>query len=348
MGAAAFFFLFSPGSLTAVRFGEAFIIMKNIRKNGDLDMKYSGIGGQAVLEGVMMKNGSRYAVAVRKPDKTIEVKKDEYKSFSERYKICSLPLIRGVFGFVDSLILGMGTLNWSASFYEEEGEPKNEKKDAMIMGLATVLAVVLAVGLFMMLPVFLSNLLKPLISSVTVLSLVEGFIRLVLFILYVVAISLMEDIRRVYMYHGAEHKCINCLEHGLILNKENVMKSSKEHKRCGTSFLLLIMLISILLFTLLHVEGLWLRMLSRVLLIPLVAGLAYEFLRAAGRSDNCLINALSKPGLWLQGLTTKEPDEDMVEVAIASVEAVFDWRAYLKENFDVDVPEEAGEMSDVQ
>lgn len=288
-----------------------------------------------------MKNGGRYAVAVRKPDGEIQVKTEEYRSFADRYKICGLPLIRGVFGFLDSLIIGMGTLNWSASFYEEEeGKEKNEKKDAFIMGLTMALAVVLAVAIFMVLPVFLSNLLRPFISSVTILSFLEGMIRLLIFIAYVAAISLMKDIRRVYMYHGAEHKCINCLEHGMELNVENVMKSSKQHKRCGTSFLLLIMLVSILLFTLVHVDQLWLRMVSRVILVPVVAGIAYEFLRLAGRSDNWLVNALSQPGLWLQGLTTREPDEKMIEVAIASVEAVFDWRAYLKENFGKDVASE--------
>ena len=168
----------------------------------------------------------------------------------------------------------------------------------------------------------------------TLLSLAEGVIRLLIFILYVAAISAMQDIRRVFMYHGAEHKCINCVEHGMDLTVENVMASSREHKRCGTSFLLIIMVISIVVFTLVHVDTFWMRVATRILLIPVVAGVSYEFLRLAGRSDNRLVNLLSRPGLWLQKLTTREPDPDMVEVAIASVEAVFDWRTYLAENFD--------------
>ena len=305
-------------------------------------MKYSGIGGQAVLEGVMMKNGDRYAVAVRKPDQQIEIKQDEYRGFAQKYQICALPFIRGIFSFIDSMVLGLGTLNWSASFYEEdeadgEGQKVQAGQDKKGETAATVLtvlaAIVLAVGIFMVLPVFLANLLRGVIHSVTVLSFLEGLIRLALFVGYVLAISLMRDIRRVFMYHGAEHKCINCVEHGLDLTVPNVMASSRRHKRCGTSFLLIIMVISILLFTIVHVENVWLRTLTRIVLIPVVAGISYEFLRLAGRSENALVNLLSKPGLWLQGLTTREPDKQMVEVAIASVEAVFDWRAYLAENF---------------
>lgn len=299
-------------------------------------MKYSGIGGQAVLEGVMMKNGDRYAVAVRKPDGEIELKRDEYCGWAQKYRVCGLPFIRGVFSFVDSLVLGMGTLNWSASFFEEETdqEERNPKKESLMMTLTIVCAIALAVGIFMVLPVFLANPLRRITGSVTLLSLAEGVIRLLIFILYVAAISAMQDIRRVFMYHGAEHKCINCVEHGMDLTVENVMASSREHKRCGTSFLLIIMVISIVVFTLVHVDTFWMRVATRILLIPVVAGVSYEFLRLAGRSDNRLVNLLSRPGLWLQKLTTREPDPDMVEVAIASVEAVFDWRTYLAENFD--------------
>ena len=311
-------------------------------------MKYSGIGGQAVLEGVMMKNGDTYAVAVRKPDHTIEVKKETKKGWAAKHAWTQIPFVRGIFNFIDSMVLGIETLNWSASFYEEEGEKeqpemteeqraayekKKKRQDSILMTITTIVSVILALAIFSVLPVWLSNFLKPVVSSVTLLAFLEGVIRLAIFLIYVAVISKMEDIRRMYMYHGAEHKCINCIEHGMELNVENVLKSSRLHKRCGTSFLLIVMVISILFFTVIHVDTLWLRMVSRVLLIPVIAGVSYEFLRLAGRSDNGLVNLLSKPGLWLQHLTTREPDAEIAEVAIASVEAVFDWKTYLAENF---------------
>lgn len=311
-------------------------------------MKYSGIGGQAVLEGVMMKNGDTYAVAVRKPDHTIEVKKETKKGWAAKHAWTQIPFVRGIFNFIDSMVLGIETLNWSASFYEEEGEKeqpemteeqravyekKKKRQDSILMTITTIVSVILALAIFSVLPVWLSNFLKPVVHSVTLMAFLEGVIRLAIFLIYVAVISKMEDIRRVYMYHGAEHKCINCIEHGMELNVENVLKSSRLHKRCGTSFLLIVMVISILFFTVIHVDTLWLRMVSRILLIPVIAGVSYEFLRLAGRSDNGLVNLLSKPGLWLQHLTTREPDAEMAEVAIASVEAVFDWKTYLAENF---------------
>ncbi len=309
-------------------------------------MKFSGIGGQAVLEGIMMKNGQDYAVAVRKPDGGIEVKKDRHTAFSDRHRWAKWPFIRGIFAFVDSLVLGMSTLSYSASFAEEEpgkGEP-SDKKDSQGLSktetaVTVIIAVLLAVGVFVVLPTFLSSLLKRFISSMTLIAVCEGLIRLVIFIAYVSVISLMKDIRRVYMYHGSEHKCINCIESGLPLTVENVMKSSKEHRRCGTSFMLFVMLISIILFIFVRVENLPLRMLSRILLIPVVAGLSYELLRLNGRFDNKLTWILSRPGMWMQALTTREPTEDMAEVAIQAVEAVFDWRAFLKENFGAVQPE---------
>lgn len=311
-------------------------------------MKYSGIGGQAVLEGVMMKNGDTYAVAVRKPDHTIEVKKETKKGWAAKHAWTQIPFVRGIFNFIDSMVLGIETLNWSASFYEEEGEKeqpemteeqraayekKKKRQDSILMTITTIVSVILALAIFSVLPVWLSNFLKPVVHSVTLMAFLEGVIRLAIFLIYVAVISKMEDIRRVYMYHGAEHKCINCIEHGMELNVENVLKSSRLHKRCGTSFLLIVMVISILFFTVIHVDTLWLRMVSRILLIPVIAGVSYEFLRLAGRSDNGLVNLLSKPGLWLQHLTTREPNAEMAEVAIASVEAVFDWKTYLAENF---------------
>lgn len=259
-------------------------------------------------------------------------------------KILSLPMIRGVFNFVDSLVLGMKTLTYSAGFFMEETEEENpkrravskeeqEKKDSLIMGVTVVLSILLAVGLFMILPYFISNLFRQFTDSQMLLGLFEGAVRLCLFIGYILLISRMKDIQRVFQYHGAEHKCINCIEHGMDLNVENVMKSSKQHKRCGTSFLLIVMLISVVLFLFIRVESpLW-RVIVRILLVPVIAGISYEFIRLAGRSENRVVEILSKPGLWMQNLTTKEPDESMIEVAICSVEAVFDWKAYLTENF---------------
>lgn len=174
-------------------------------------------------------------------------------------------------------------------------------------------------------------------------AILEGFIRIAIFVTYIKMISRMEDIRRTFMYHGAEHKCINCLEHGLILNVDNVRASSKQHKRCGTSFLIIVMIISILFFMVIRVDTVWLRIVSRILLVPVIAGVSYEFLRLAGRCDNALVNFLSKPGMWMQNLTTTEPDDDQIEVAIAAVEAVFDWKAYLRENFpETEIPEDDG------
>ncbi|MCD8124417.1 MAG: DUF1385 domain-containing protein [Lachnospiraceae bacterium] len=309
-------------------------------------MKSSGIGGQAVLEGIMMKNGEWYAVAVRKPDQTIEVKKEEYRGISAGHRWMQKPFIRGVFNFIDSLILGMQTLTYSASFYEEEETEEEtkkgsfldrflspEKQESLLMAGTVVLAVVLAVGIFMILPMFCARFMERFIENSFVTALLEGVLRMAIFILYVWGISLMEDIRRTYMYHGAEHKCINCVEHGLPLTVENVRVSSKEHKRCGTSFMLFVMMISILVFMFLQMDNILLRMLSRIVFVPVIAGISYEVLRLAGRSDGKLINAISKPGLMLQRLTTREPDDDMIEVAIQAVEAVFDWRAYEEENF---------------
>ena len=196
---------------------------------------------------------------------------------------------------------------------------------------------ILAVGIFLVAPFFLSQLLERYITSKTLIVFIEGVMRLAIFIAYVALISLMKDIKRVYMYHGAEHKCINCIEHGLPLTVDNVRASSKEHKRCGTSFMLLVMCISILLLMLVQFDSRWLRLASRLVLIPVIAGISYELLRLAGTKENWFTNAMSKPGLWMQGLTTKEPDDSMIEVGIASVEAVFDWKAYLDENFGVKV-----------
>lgn len=308
-------------------------------------MKYSGIGGQAVIEGIMMKNKDEYATAVRKPNGEIEVEKETYVSLTERVKLFSLPFVRGVFSFADSMILGMKTLTWSASFFEDDEDVQpgkfelwldkvfGEKLEGVLMSLVMVFSVVMAIGIFMVLPLVIASVFRKVITSETVMAVIEGIIRIAIFITYIKLVSRMEDIRRTFMYHGAEHKCINCIEHGMELTVDNVRKSSKQHKRCGTSFLLIVMVISILFFMVVRVDTLWLRILSRIVLVPVIAGVSYEFLRLAGRSDSKIVDILSRPGLWMQNLTTKEPDDKMIEVAIRAVETVFDWKAYLAENF---------------
>lgn len=295
-------------------------------------MAYSGIGGQAVMEGVMMKNQDYYAVAVRKPDHEIVVEKKEYKGICSNKTIKKIPFVRGIINFIDSLVLGMSTLTFSASFYEEEEEkkPRSEKKEKAEMGITVAISILVAVVIFMMLPFYASLLFQKVIKSETVIILIESVLRIAIFIGYILLISKMEEIHRVFMYHGAEHKCINCIEHGLELNVENVKKSSREHKRCGTSFLFFILIITIILTMFIRVDSRILRMVLRIAIIPVVAGISYEILRLAGRSEHVIVNLVSKPGLWLQKLTTAEPDEEMIEVGIASVEAVFDWREYIE------------------
>ncbi len=311
-------------------------------------MKYSGVGGQAVMEGVMMRNDDKYAIAVRKPDHTIEVKVDDYKAAKKTKGIRKLPILRGMFSFIDSLYLGMSTLMYSASFFEEEEdgvdpqtlseeerqryEAKKKREDDLFMAGTMVFSIVFALALFFLAPYVLSSLLHRTALPEVLIILIEGLLRLAIFIAYVGVIGLNPDIKRVYMYHGAEHKCINCIEHGLDLNVENVRRSSKEHKRCGTSFMLIVMLISIVFFLFIQVDSRLLRLGLRLLLIPIIAGVSFEFIRLMGRYDNGLVNILSKPGLMMQGMTTCEPDDEMIEVGIASVEAVFDWKKWQVEN----------------
>ena len=309
---------------------------------------YSGIGGQAVLEGVMMKNKEKYAVAVRKPDGEIEVEVEAYEGVWHGSKIKEIPFLRGIFNFIDSMILGMKCLNFSATFYEDEeaeetvadkalNKVSNGKGESILMALTTVFAIVLAVGLFILLPYYITSLFKEYIRNDSLMAIIEGVIRIAIFVLYVVGISAMKDIKRLYQYHGAEHKCINCLEKGHRLNVRNVRNSSRLHKRCGTSFMFLVLFISIILFFFIRVDNGVQKVVFRILLIPVIAGISYEFIRLAGRSENLLVKIISAPGMLLQRLTTKEPDDSMIEVAIASVEAVFDWKEYLKENFGKDV-----------
>lgn len=303
-------------------------------------MKSSNIGGQAVLEGIMMRNGGKYSVAVRKPDGEIAVDVQDYKSFIPWKTPLKLPFVRGIFNFIDSLVVGMKTLTYSASFYEEEEEvemtaeeaAKAEKKDKIFMSLIMALSVVIAGVLFMVLPYFLSHLVEQRTSSRVVMTVFEGVIRVVIFLGYIFLISRTKDIKRTFMYHGAEHKCINCIERGLELNVENVRKSSKQHKRCGTSFLFFVMVVSIIFCFFITTDSQALRVIIRIALLPVIAGVSYEIIRLAGNSDNPVINLLSQPGMWVQNMTTKEPEDDMIQVAIRAVEEVFDWRTWQKEN----------------
>lgn len=300
------------------------------------------IGGQAVIEGVMMKNMDRYAVSVRKPNGKIETKVEECVSFAEKHPLFQLPVFRGMANFLESMVIGMKTLNYSASFYEDEEEQTEsrteqllekilgEKAEKIIMGIVLVFSLEISIGLFMILPYIASEALGKLIRNEYVILFMEGIIRIAIFLGYIVLISRMEDIKRVFMYHGAEHKTINCLEAGVPLTPENVDNFSRLHKRCGTSFIFIVMIISMVFFFFIRVDTIWLRIVLRLLFLPLVAGVSYEFIRLAGNSDHPLVQIFSKPGLALQRLTTKEPDHSMIEVAIASVEGVFDWREYLE------------------
>lgn len=310
--------------------------------------RYSGIGGQAVLEGIMMKNQEKYAVAVRKPNGEIAVELENYQGLLHGSKIKELPFVRGIFNFIDSLVLGMKCLNYSASFYEEEEEGKLDKAADKVSGgngeklmttLITIVSIVLAVGIFVVLPYYLSTLMGGFIRNASLIAIMEGIIRILIFILYVWGISVMQDIKRLYRYHGAEHKCINCIEKGRPLTVHNVMRSSRLHRRCGTSFIFFVLFVSVILFFFIRVDNPVQKVVLRILLMPVIAGISYEIIRLAGRSDNAFVRIISAPGMWIQRMTTKEPDKGMAEVAIAAVEAVFDWKKYLLENFGYEVDE---------
>lgn len=316
-----------------------------------INMKPSGIGGQAVIEGVMMRNKDEYAIAVRKPDNEITVKKEKSKSKSEKYKLFKLPIFRGMLNFIESLIMGVNVLTYSASFYEDEEEQEptkaektfmnifKDKSESVAMGLTVATSVILAVAIFILLPYFLAEFISGDNQSPALFTLIEGGARIIIFVAYIYIISKMEDIQRLFMYHGAEHKTINCIEHGYELTVDNVRKQSREHKRCGTSFTFIVMLISIIFFMFIRVETVWLRVITRLLLVPLISGVSYEILKWSGRNESLFIKVLTKPGLLLQRFTTREPDDSMIEVAIASVEAVFDWREFL-------ASDEASDQSD--
>lgn len=332
-------------------------------------MKPSGIGGMAVMEGVMMKNKEAYAVAVRKPNNEIVVEKNTHKDISNKLQFFKLPVFRGILAFVDSLVLGVKVLNFSASFFEEDekkdsksgkkgakkpkvedlnieeisatnmdgvdlstDDSKDDKANALMMVFAVLFSIVISIALFMVLPVLLSDIFKHFIKSYALINLIEGVIRFGIFIGYVYLASRMNEIKRVFMYHGAEHKAINCIEQGYELTVENVRLQSKVHKRCGTSFTLLVILISLVFFMLIPTGDLLIKVISRVVFVPFIAGFSYEIIRLAGRSENKVVEIISKPGLWMQALTTKEPDDSMIEVAIKSVDAVFDWKTFVNES----------------
>lgn len=298
-------------------------------------MAYSGIGGQAVMEGVMMKNGKDYAVAVRLPDGSVHVEKKKMKT--DGAKVNRIPIVRGIYAFVSSLVIGLSTLMDSASYFEEEDEKKKEMDEAAKkrqekteMAATLAFSIALAMALFMVIPFYVSKLFGMVVSSEAAIAAIEGLVRVLIFFIYIVAIGKNEDIHRVYMYHGAEHKCINCIEHGMDLTVENVRNSSRLHKRCGTSFVFVVLVISIFVFMFLRADSRVVQLLYRLLFIPVIAGISYEFIRLAGRSENKVVDLLSKPGLMLQKITTAEPKDDMIEVSIASVEAVFDWKEFVK------------------
>ena len=313
---------------------------------------YSGIGGQAVLEGIMMRNGDKCAVAVRKSDGNVDVQVVEYRNGLKKNRFTKLPFIRGVVNFIDSMMLGIKSLNYSAdlTMEEEDEDPSRlekwlkkhfgEKANDIILTITMVFAVIFAIGLFMVLPYAISALMGVWIHNKMVLSVAEALMRFAIFIAYVVLIGQLEDIKRLYMYHGAEHKCIDCIEKGRLLTVNDVRRSKRLHPRCGTSFMLYVMAISCVLFFFINVENPVQRLGLRLLLIPVIAGISYELIRLAGRFDNVFTRLLSLPGMALQRLTTKEPTEDMIEVAIAAVEAVYDWKAFLKENYGYEVKDE--------
>ena len=312
------------------------------------------------MEGIMMRHKDKYSIAVRRPDGEIELKLEDYKCTFGNAKFLKKPIIRGVVSFVDSLVVGTKCLMYSAEIAgdeedeeeavqnakltEEELSAKKEKEAKQfqwLLYITVAVSMIVSVLAFMFLPYTLASLLRKVGASEFLVTVAEAFVKMALFMGYMLLISRMKDIQRTFMYHGAEHKCINCVEHGLPLTVENVIKSSRQHKRCGTSFLFLVMILSICLhFIFVLVPFYWVRLFGRLLMVPVVAGVSFEIIQWAGRTDTKFADIMSKPGLAMQKLTTKEPTEDMAEVAIRAVEAVFDWRAYLNEEFDWKDPEE--------
>ncbi len=273
-------------------------------------------GGQAVIEGVMMRGPKRMAIAVRRPDGEIAIKEQEVRSVMERLPWLRLPILRGMVALVETLSLGISALMYSAN----QAMPDEEQLTKKEMTVTTILGIGGALAIFVALPTLVTNWVKGWSPDAAIVHIVEGALRLGMFIGYLAVISLMKDIQRVYQYHGAEHKVINTYEAGDPLTVEAARKHSREHKRCGTSFLLYVVVISILVFSLFPIDNVWLRIVVRLALMPLVAGISFEFIRLMGRYDNALVNLISRPGMWLQGLTTREPDDSQLEVAIAAFE----------------------------
>ncbi len=304
--------------------------------------KNCGIGGQALIEGIMMRNRDRYAMAARTPDGRIVVEEKEFRSIFGGGAWTKVPIVRGAVSFIDSLVSGISSLMWSADVASEEEEEeqqtkteqqkkKEEKAWNAVMTGTMIFSLAFSIFLFVLLPFWLAGSLRRVGVSDVLVNLLEAVLRLVIFMAYMLLISRMKDIQRTFSYHGAEHKCINCIESGMDLTVENVMKSSRQHRRCGTSFLLITVLISIVVFLILGLFGIQsgaLRLILRLVLIPVIAGLSYEFLRYTAAHEGPVVDVLVQPGLALQKLVTNEPDEEMCEVAIQAVEAVFDWRAY--------------------
>lgn len=300
------------------------------------DKKKTTIGGQAILEGIMMLGPEKCAIAVRKPDGEIELKEEDALSLKTRYQFLSYPFMRGVIGLYESMKRGISALNYSASFMpeDEEGEEQSkfdawlerkfgwEKVQNVMMGIATVLGVIIPIILFIFLPTLLAGVFDQYIGSGIWRNLLEGAIRIITFLLFMFAVSRMKDMQRVFSYHGAEHKTIFCYESGEELTVENVRKFKKEHPRCGTSFLFSVMIISILVFSVVQWSNPFVRMALRLILLPVVVAISYEVNRLIGRYDNWLTRALRAPGLWFQGFTTFEPDDSMIEVAIAALKPV--------------------------
>ena len=305
----------------------------------------TSIGGQALIEGILMRGPKKQAIVCRTADGLVE-KVDELHLLREKYPFFGWPLIRGCVTFIDSMVKGMQALTYSASLVplEQQEEPDKldkwisehfsaEKAEKLIIYVAVVLGIALSVFLFIFLPTFIVSAIKPLTKTYLLRNLSEGIVKVAILLGYMALVANMKDIRRLYQYHGAEHKCINCLESGLPLTVENARKSTRLHKRCGSSFTMFVMLVSIILFFFIRTDSHLMRVVLRILLIPVISGVSYEIIRLAGMSSNPLIQLISKPGLWMQLMTTKEPDDEMIRVGIASVEAVFDWKSYLVREF---------------
>lgn len=296
--------------------------------------KYSAVGGQALIEGVMMKGKEDVAIAVRKPDGDITLKMEKPSKIEKSF-ILKIPILRGSIALIASMIVGIKSLSYSAQFYaemEEDYEPKGfekflydklgDKAEDVMVAFSMVFALVMAFALFGALPTLLINTTKNFVSNQQLLSFFEGSLKILMFIAYVLVISRMKDIRRVFEYHGAEHKVIHCLESGEDLTVENARKFTTLHPRCGTSFLIIVFVISIIIFSFISWSNLLVRIALKLILLPVVAGISYEIIKIAGKSDSAIVKAISYPGLMMQKLTTREPDDKQLEVALAAMVAV--------------------------